>query len=141
VIQLPVIQQGITDFKLAGSPGKQHYDHHRNSHGRLPPAHSILSNFFDLSRSSHTSAPFGIFTLPRSLHTVATVPGLVSKHWLADDESNTYGDVYIWEDRDAYEGFVNSELFSMVGSNPALANIVSKDFDVIEGSTWVTRGF
>ena len=140
MIQLPVIQQGITDFKLAGPPGKQHYDHHRDSHGRLPPVHSILSNFFDLIRSSHTSAPSGIFTLPRSLHTVATVPGLVSKHWLADDESNTYGDVYICEDRDAYEGFVNSELFPMVGSNPALANIVSKDFDVIEGSTRVTRG-
>ena len=28
----------------------------------------------------------------------------------------------------------------MVGSNPALANIVSKDFDVIEGPTRMTRG-
>ena len=72
--------------------------------------------------------------------TFAAVPGLVSKHWLADDESNTYGGVYIWEDRDSYEAFINSELFSMVGSNPALANIVSKDSDVIEGSTRVTRG-
>jgi hypothetical protein len=47
---------------------------------------------------------------------------------------------YIWEDRDAFEGFFNSELFSMAGSIPALANIVSKDFDVIEGPTRVTRG-
>ncbi|MGE4635830.1 MAG: YdhR family protein [Arenicellales bacterium] len=71
---------------------------------------------------------------------IAALPGLVSKHWLADDENNTYGGVYIWEDRDAYEAFLNSELFSMVGSNPALANIASKDFDVIEGPTRVTRG-
>jgi hypothetical protein len=47
---------------------------------------------------------------------------------------------YIWEDRDAFEGFVNSELFSMAGSSPALTNIVSKDFDVIEGPARVTQG-
>ena len=25
----------------------------------------------------------------------AALPGLISKHWLADDENNTYGGVYI----------------------------------------------
>ena len=70
----------------------------------------------------------------------ADLPGLISKHWLADDENNTYGGVYIWESKDAYEGYLKSDLFAGVGSNPALANIVSKDFDVIEGPTRVTRG-
>ena len=70
----------------------------------------------------------------------AALPGLISKHWLADEENNTYGGVYIWETRDAYEAYLNSELFSVVGANPALVNIVSKDFDVIEGLTRVTRG-
>ena len=70
----------------------------------------------------------------------AALPGLISKHWLADDENNTYGGVYIWESKDAYEGFLKSDLFAGVGANPALANIVSKDFDVIEGPTRVTRG-
>ena len=70
----------------------------------------------------------------------AEVPGLVSKVWLADAESNTYGGVYIWESKDAYEGYLKSDLFAGVGANPALANIVSKDFDVIEGPTRVTRG-
>ena len=27
--------------------------------------------------------------------TFSAIPGLVSKHWLADDENNTYGGVYI----------------------------------------------
>ncbi len=70
----------------------------------------------------------------------AALPGLISKHWLADEQNNTYGGVYIWETRDAYQDFVNSELFAGVGANPALANITSKDFDVIEGPTRVTRG-
>ena len=70
----------------------------------------------------------------------AALPGLISKHWLADEENNTYGGVYIWETRDAYEAYLDSELFAGVGANPALVNIVSKDFDVIEGPTRVTRG-
>ena len=70
----------------------------------------------------------------------AVLPGLISKHWLADDENNTYGGVYIWESKDAYEGYLKSDLFARVGANPALANIVSKDFDIIEGPTRVTRG-
>ena len=68
------------------------------------------------------------------------LPGLISKHWLADEENNTYGGVYIWETRDVYEAYLNSELFAGVGANTALVNIVSKDFDVIEGPTRVTRG-
>ena len=70
----------------------------------------------------------------------APLPGLISKHLLADEENNTYGGVYIWETRDVYEAYLNSELFAGVGANPALVNIVSKDFDVIEGPTRVTRG-
>jgi len=70
----------------------------------------------------------------------AKLPGLISKHWLADEESNTYGGVYIWETRDAYQAYLDSELFAGVGANPALANIVSKDFEVIEAPTRVTRG-
>ena len=70
----------------------------------------------------------------------AALPGLISKRWLAHEENNTYGCVYIWETQDAYEAYLNSELFAGVGANPALVNIVSKDFDVIEGPTRVTRG-
>ena len=70
----------------------------------------------------------------------AVIPGLISKVWLSDEVNNTYGGVYIWESKDAYEGYLKSDLFAGVGANPALANIVSKDFDVIEGPTRVTRG-
>jgi heme-degrading monooxygenase HmoA len=72
--------------------------------------------------------------------TFAELPGLISKHWLADEENNTYGGVYIWETRDAYQAFLNSELFAGVGANPALVNIESKNYDVIEAPTRITRG-
>ena len=72
--------------------------------------------------------------------TFADVPGLISKHWLANDDTNTFGGVYMFESKDAYEAFIGSELFAAVGGNPALANISSKDFGVIEGPTRITRG-
>ena len=68
------------------------------------------------------------------------LPGLISKHWLADEENNTYGGVYIWETRDAYQAYLSSELFAGVGAHPALVNIESKDYDVLEAPTQVTRG-
>jgi heme-degrading monooxygenase HmoA len=68
------------------------------------------------------------------------LPGLISKHWLADEENNTYGGVYIWETRDAYQAYLSSELFAGVGAHPALVNIESKDYGVLEAPTRVTRG-
>ena len=70
----------------------------------------------------------------------AALQGLISKHWLIDENNNTYGGVYIWETKEAYEAYLNSELFAGVASNPAFANVVSKDFDVLEAPTRVTRG-
>ncbi|MBH64665.1 MAG: hypothetical protein CL569_19900 [Alphaproteobacteria bacterium] len=72
--------------------------------------------------------------------TFADVPGLISKHWLANDDTNTFGGVYIFESEAAYEAFTASELFAAVGSNPALVNVSSKDFGLIEGPTRITRG-
>jgi heme-degrading monooxygenase HmoA len=70
----------------------------------------------------------------------ASIPGLISKVWLADKATNTYGGVYTWRDRSAYEAFTRSELFQSVGKHPNFTNITSKDFDVLEGPTRVTHG-
>ena len=72
--------------------------------------------------------------------TFAAVPGLVSKHWLADDENNTYGGVYIWESEEALQSYLASDLFAGVRDNPAFANVVSNEFGILEGPTQVTRG-
>ncbi len=72
--------------------------------------------------------------------TFADLPGLVSKAWLTDPASNTYGGVYVWRDREAMVDFTKTELFNAVATHPNLANITSKDFAVLEEPSRVTRG-
>jgi heme-degrading monooxygenase HmoA len=70
----------------------------------------------------------------------AEVPGLISKVWLANDGTGTYGGVYTWANREAMEEYSKSELFKAVATNPNLKDITSLDFDVLEDPTSVTRG-
>ncbi len=71
----------------------------------------------------------------------ASVPDLLAKFWLSDSSGNTYGGVYLWEDKSAMEEFGKSELFNLVATHPNLVNISSKGFEVLEEPTRVTRGF
>jgi len=70
----------------------------------------------------------------------ADVPGLVSKVWLANAATNTYGGVYTWVSRDAMDEYARSDLFAGVVANPSFADVTSTDFEVLEGPTGVTRG-
>ena len=69
----------------------------------------------------------------------AEVPGLVSKVWLCDQEGNTYGGVYTWENHQAMDTFAKSELFlNAVANNPNFVNLSVKDFGILEGPSKVT---
>ena len=69
----------------------------------------------------------------------AGVPGLVSKVWLCDQENNTYGGVYTWENQQAMETFAKSELFiTALENNPNFINKSMKDFGVLEGPSKIT---
>ena len=70
----------------------------------------------------------------------AGMAGLISKVWLADPATNTYGGVYTWLDRSAYEVYTRSDIFQSIGKHPNLTNITSRDFGVLEDPTKVTRG-
>ena len=72
--------------------------------------------------------------------TFAAIPGLLSKVWLADQSTNTYGGVYTWLDRQAMENFVNSQLFREFSVDPSVKDLASRDFGVLEAPTQVTRG-
>src|ERR1051326_1751514 len=72
--------------------------------------------------------------------TFAAIPGLLSKIWLADPETNTYGGVYIWRDRHSMQTVIASDLFRGITSDPLLKSITSRDFDVLETPTEVTHG-
>ena len=70
----------------------------------------------------------------------AEVPGLVSKVWLANSTTNTYGGVYTWASREAMDEYAKSDLFKAVATNPNLEGVTSIDFNVLEEPTSVTRG-
>ncbi len=68
----------------------------------------------------------------------AAVPGLLSKQWLANEETNTYGGVYLWKDRQAMLDYTESELFKSIESNPAFTNMTTTDFEILEAPSKIT---
>ena len=71
---------------------------------------------------------------------LANVQGLMSKVWLADEEKNTFGGFYLWENRTAMEAFMHSDLVRAVVSRPFVKDVSSVDFEVNENASRVTRG-
>lgn len=71
---------------------------------------------------------------------LARVPGLISKVWLADEASNTYGGVYTWADRQGMDAFALSDLFKEFATNPNFQNITSTVFGILERPSRITRG-
>jgi hypothetical protein len=71
---------------------------------------------------------------------LANVPGLISKVWLADEENNTFGGFYLWENKAAMDNFMNSDLVRAVVSRPFVKNVSSVDFEVNQGPSLITRG-
>jgi heme-degrading monooxygenase HmoA len=70
----------------------------------------------------------------------ASVPGLLSKVWLADVDKNTYGAVYFWQDAAAMQAYLASDLGKGVVGNPNFANLISRDFEVLSGPTTSSGG-
>jgi len=71
---------------------------------------------------------------------LATVPGLISKVWLADEAKNTFGGFYLWENKTAMEAFMHSDLVKAVVSRPFVTNVTSVDFEVNQKASVITRG-
>jgi len=65
----------------------------------------------------------------------AAIPGLISKVWLSNAAANTYGGVYTWRDRAAFEAFAQSDLARAVATHPNFTGVTIKDFGVLEGPT------
>jgi quinol monooxygenase YgiN len=71
---------------------------------------------------------------------VATMPGLVSKSWLANTEANTYGGIYVWQDEAAMQHYADTDFFKAFASDPRIANISSQTFGVLEAPSRMTHG-
>ena len=68
------------------------------------------------------------------------VPGLMSKTWLADEVSNTYGGIYDFEDAAAHQRYLASEIVMGMKANPAFAEVRIRPFGTIEAATAITGG-
>src|SRR5262245_44756397 len=70
---------------------------------------------------------------------MAEVPGLLAKVWLKDSDGDTYGGVYLWEDRQACQDFLASELWGEVEQDESVMDLASSDFAVNEEMTKSTQ--
>ena len=68
----------------------------------------------------------------------AQLPGLLSKTWLANAETNTYGGVYLWRDRRSMESYERSDIYGGMLANPHLEGLVARSFSVVEEATGIT---
>ena len=94
----------------------------------------INFNLSGISRSEYEAAA------AEAAQPISEMPGLISKRWLANEETNTYGGVYFWETKQHMQDWMDSQIFKDIGANPAFANAKVTDFEMIESLSAVTRG-
>lgn len=69
----------------------------------------------------------------------AEIPGLISKHFLSNEDTNTYGGVYVFESKQATQNYLNSDLCAGLAANEHFINMQVRDFGILEGPSQVTR--
>jgi hypothetical protein len=69
----------------------------------------------------------------------AELPGLVAKTWLGDADTGVHGGVYHWRDRAAMEAYVAGDTFGALKANPAIADLRTVAYDVLEAPSATTR--
>lgn len=65
------------------------------------------------------------------------IPGLQAKIWLDDPDRDRYGAVYFWDDKQAMERFLHSNLFE--GTNPEFVDVESEGFAILDNLTAQTQ--
>ena len=70
----------------------------------------------------------------------AALPGLRAKIWLANQQANTYGGIYAFDDVAAMRAYQSGKIFQGLQANPHMIDVTVRDFPVLAGPTKVTRG-
>jgi len=71
---------------------------------------------------------------------VASVPGLVSKLWLVDEERRRAGGAYLFSDRAAATAYLEGPIIAVLRQKPAVRNVTLRLFDVLAAPSELTRG-
>ena len=93
----------------------------------------INFNLSGISRSEYEVAA------AKAAQPISEMPGLISKRWLANEETNTSGGVYFWETKQHMQDWMGSQIFKDIRANPAFAKAKVTDFEMIESLSAVTR--
>ena len=70
----------------------------------------------------------------------AALPGLRAKIWIANQQANTYGGIYTFDDVAAMRAYQAGKIFQGLQANPRMIDVAVMDFSVLAGPTKVTRG-
>ena len=76
---------------------------------------------------------------PRLAPAFANLPGLLSKVWLADPDTNTFGGIYFWDERGDADRFLSSDLAEAARQHPNLKNLSARRFEVLSELTRLTQ--
>ncbi len=71
----------------------------------------------------------------------ADLPGLLTKVWLADPATATYGGVYLFATEADAAAALDTDLFHAMAANPAFTDLTMREFGVLAGPTAVTSPF
>ena len=68
------------------------------------------------------------------------VPGLIWKIWLMNEADSEAGGIYLFENRDAANAFMNSQAIAEFVAQPSITSVSAKMFEPNEILSRVTRG-
>lgn len=71
---------------------------------------------------------------------IAAVEGLRWKVWLMNEAEQEAGGIYLFDQAESVQAFLDGPIVSQVASHPAITAISAKQFEISEESTAITRG-
>ncbi|NTU84434.1 MAG: YdhR family protein [Chloroflexales bacterium] len=98
--------------------------------------HVLIITFELAGLDAATYAAHASLMAPR----FAAMPGLVSKVFLADPATNTYGGVYLWASREDLDAYLASETYRALQANPAFAPLTVRAFATLAEASAQTAG-
>jgi hypothetical protein len=71
---------------------------------------------------------------------IAKVPGLRWKIWSLNEAKSEFGGIYLFDDADSVQVYLEGPIIAEVSKHPALSDINVKQFGVIDEFSAITRG-
>lgn len=69
----------------------------------------------------------------------AELDGLLAKIWIADSETSTYGGFYLFSDRAALDGYLESDVFQSILAEPSFEGTSWRRYQVLDELTSRTQ--